>query len=292
MYLFLTAIQGMNAQNNDSSSKEILPSPPNVWQVPSVPAWEHTGMLDTIVHLFHKKASEAVPKQEDIVLKASSADVIPVETKPLSAPTTILLDPHTVPAKIITEEHADVLSGNKTMSISDRIAGLFHKKVSEENSWIVSWQVSEIIKPQWVSQISGQILEQPPIQDLETPSTDERFARLLAEDTVYHSMIRSQDVKNIRLQLSMRYMLLMLAIFVVIAWVVNNRVIMFWFYDFPILSRIRDALFGVLTGLFCLTIWFGSDAWLNHKISILILRGLALALFSVVLISIYLPFWR
>lgn len=91
-------------------------------------------MLDTIVHLFHKKASEAVPKQEDIVLKASSADVIPVETKPLSAPTTILLDPHTVPAKIITEEHADVLSGNKTMSISDRIAGLFHKKVSEENS--------------------------------------------------------------------------------------------------------------------------------------------------------------
>lgn len=56
---------------------------------------------------------------------------------------------------------------------------------------------------------------------------DERFARLLKHDNTYHSMLRSEDIKNIQLQLSMRYMLLMLAIFVVIAWVVNNRVIMF-----------------------------------------------------------------
>ncbi len=65
----------------------------------------------------------------------------------------------------------------------------------------------------------------------ENPATpfvmDEKFARLLKQDTTYHSMIRSEDIKNIQLQLSMRYMLLMLAIFVVIAWVVNNRVIMF-----------------------------------------------------------------
>jgi hypothetical protein len=56
---------------------------------------------------------------------------------------------------------------------------------------------------------------------------DDRFARLLRSDATYNSMIRSEDIKNIQLQLSMRYMLLMLAIFVVIAWVVNNRVIMF-----------------------------------------------------------------
>lgn len=65
-------------------------------------------------------------------------------------------------------------------------------------------------------------------KEAETPFViDERFARLLKQDSTYHSMIRSEDLKNIQLQLSMRYMLLMLAIFVVIAWVVNNRVIMF-----------------------------------------------------------------
>ncbi len=153
--------------------------------------------------------------------------------------------------------------------------------------------VPEIVEhEQTTSPVWEQITEQPPIKNLETPTTDERFARLLAEDSVYQSMIRSQDVKNIRLQISMRYMLLMLAIFIVIAWVVNNRVIMFWFYDFPVLSRIRDALFGVLTGLFCLTVWFGSVAWFSHRIGVLILRGCALVLFVAVMVSIYVPFWR
>lgn len=127
----------------------------------------------------------------------------------------------------------------------------------------------------------------------DTPSViDERFSRLLKQDNVYHSMIRSEDIKNIQLQLSMRYMLLLLAIFVVIAWIVNNRVIMFGFSDFPLLARTRDGLFALLTGLFALTIWFGSAVWFQKKILSIVLRVTGGILFIAVLVSIYLPFWR
>jgi hypothetical protein len=121
---------------------------------------------------------------------------------------------------------------------------------------------------------------------------DDRFERLLKHDSTYHSMIRSEDLKNIQLQLSMRYMLLMLAIFVVIAWVVNNRVIMFGFSDFPLLARSRDALFALLTGLFSLTVWFGAAVWFRHRVGVIILRIIGCLLFVTVLVSIYLPFWR
>jgi len=176
-----------------------------------------------------------------------------------------------IPPMTVTREATLSEPDKHTVSISDRIAGLFHGKHPEGISGAVVSQVPESIEPPKISE-PAQTTEKPSRENLST-GTDERFARLLAEDSVYQSMIRSQDVKNIRLQLSMRYMLLMLAIFIVIAWVVNNRVIMFGFYDFPVLSRIRDALFGVLTGLFCLTVWFGSVAWLHQKIGILILRG-------------------
>ncbi len=111
----------------------------------------------------------------------------------------------------------------------------------------------------------------PSIPDTSS-AIDERFSRLLKQDNVYHSMIRSEDIKNIQLQLSMRYMLLLLAIFVVIAWIVNNRVIMFGFSDFPLLARTRDGLFALLTGLFALTVWFGSAVWFQKKIFSTILR--------------------
>lgn len=105
-------------------------------------------------------------------------------------------------------------------------------------------------------------------------------------------MLRSEDIRHIQFQLSMRYMLVMLAIFVVIAWVVNNRIIMFSFSDVPLLSRVRDALFALLTGLFALTVWFGSAVWFGDRLSIVLLRILSVGLFVVVLVSIYLPFWR
>lgn len=294
MYLFLTAIQGMNAQNNDSSSKEILPLSQNIWEVSSVKAWGHPGILDSITHLFHKKSPVVLLHQENISQKEVSSNVIP---DPLIVSETVQSTDIQEPLKNINKppwEGTDsALSEKKTLSISDQIAGLFHKKHPEEASQTTSWKISEIIESQPIKQTAEQVITPPSAKDEEIPpTTDERFSRLLAEDSIYQSMIRNQDIKNIRLQLSMRYMLLMLAIFVVMAWVVNNRVIMFWFYDFPLLSRIRDALFGVLTGLFCLTVWFGSVAWLNNKIGIFMLRGLALASFVVVIVSIYVPFWR
>jgi hypothetical protein len=108
--------------------------------------------------------------------------------------------------------------------IFDSIAHLFHKNHLGITPVL---QVPEKIEVPLAPPVS-ETLANPSVETSATPpTTDERFARLLAEDSVYQSMIRSQDVKNIRLQLSMRYMLLILAIFVVIAWVVNNRVIMF-----------------------------------------------------------------
>lgn len=69
-------------------------------------------------------------------------------------------------------------------------------------------------------------------------------------------MLKSDDQSRIRLQLALRYTLLMFAIFLVFAWIVSNRVIMFGFSEFIWLARIRDILFAVMAGLFSLTVWF------------------------------------
>ena len=197
--------------------------------------------------------------------------------------------------------------------ILDSIGSLWHKKIPENTSKIT--EIPVVVKlvesiavpavapvvPNDFSTPETTISEsiQPSVSSDALPEapetlllTDERFASLLKQDDTYHSMIRSEDIKNIQLQLSMRYMLLMLAIFVVIAWVVNNRVIMFGFSDFPLLARTRDALFAILTGLFSLTVWFGSTVWFRYHMGVMVLRILAGALFALVLVSIYLPFWR
>lgn len=59
-------------------------------------------------------------------------------------------------------------------------------------------------------------------------------------DHVYQEMLRIENQEKIRLQLAIRYTLLMFAIFLVIVWVVNNRIIMFGFSEFQWLARIRD----------------------------------------------------
>lgn len=53
-------------------------------------------------------------------------------------------------------------------------------------------------------------------------------------------MLKVIDADRIRLHLAIRYMILMFAIFLVIVWVVNNRIIMFGFSEFQWLARIRD----------------------------------------------------
>ena len=44
---------------------------------------------------------------------------------------------------------------------------------------------------------------------------------------VYQQMIRVEDTEKIRLRLAVRYTLLMFAIFLALAWIVSNRIIMF-----------------------------------------------------------------
>jgi hypothetical protein len=78
------------------------------------------------------------------------------------------------------------------------------------------------------------------------PEESEKLRRYMEQDAIYKSMLKTVDVEKIRLRLAMRYSIMMFAIFLVAAWVVNNRVIMFGFSEFQILARIRDALFGVI----------------------------------------------
>jgi len=266
----LTPTQGMNEQKSDAIPQESVVPLPFEIENPLPIKRKHTSILDTITELWHKKTPEI-----SLQLPAS-----PLETKPIEN----IVSPMSI-SDIPEAPHVIVPITEKTHShIATKIAHIFHKQ---------SPQTTPDISPdQWVSET----IEIPAIPETpkepETPFViDEKFARLLKQDSTYQSMIRSEDLANIQLQLSMRYMLLMLAIFVVIAWVVNNRVIMLWFSDFPFLARMRDALFVILTGLFSLTVWFGSVAWFRHKIGILILRIVSGILFFAVLISIYLPFW-
>lgn len=85
-----------------------------------------------------------------------------------------------------------------------------------------------------------------PVVEKTLPSTDPKLAQYLQADTVYQDMIRVENIEHIRLQLAIRYTLLMFAIFLVFAWIVSNRVIMFGFSEFLWLARIRDGLFAVM----------------------------------------------
>ncbi len=100
-------------------------------------------------------------------------------------------------------------------------------------------------------------------------------------------MIREENSEKIRLQLAIRYTLLMFAIFLVFAWIVSNRVIMLGFSEFVWLARIRDLLFAVMSGLFGLTLWFGSVTWTHNRILISVIRTLAVLFFGAVVGALY-----
>ncbi len=143
-----------------------------------------------------------------------------------------------------------------------------------------------------------------PAEKVETPDTppvepqkiapkeeDPKLAQYLRADHVYQEMLRIESQEKIRLHLAIRYTLLMFAIFLVFAWIVSNRVIMFGFSEFVWLARIRDALFAVMAGLFSLTIWFGSVTWMRQILLVAFLRTLAIVFFAAVIIALYLPLW-
>lgn len=131
--------------------------------------------------------------------------------------------------------------------------------------------------------------------EVDTPSTktpqepESKLAQYLQADRVYQEMMRVERSEKIRLQLAIRYTLLMFAIFIVFAWIVSNRIIMFGFSEFVWLARIRDVLFGVMSGLFGLTLWFGSVSWSHNTIFIAVIRVLAVVFFCGVIIALYIP---
>lgn len=128
-----------------------------------------------------------------------------------------------------------------------------------------------------------------PTKTEKKPTDDSKLAQYLQVDKVYQEMIHEESPEKIRLQLALRYTLLMFAIFLVFAWIVSNRVIMFGFSEFVWLARIRDFLFAVMSGLFGLTLWFGSVTWTHNATLISVIRTLAVVFFGAVFIALYIP---
>ncbi|MCB9807012.1 hypothetical protein H6768_03945 [Candidatus Peribacteria bacterium] len=127
--------------------------------------------------------------------------------------------------------------------------------------------------------------------DSHQEESDPHLSQYLHADTIYQQMMKIESHEKIRLHLAIKYTLLMFAIFLVFAWIVSNRVIMFGFSEFVWLARIRDGLFALMAGLFALTLWFGSVTWTRHILLISVIRTIALVFFGAVIIALYIPFW-
>lgn len=117
----------------------------------------------------------------------------------------------------------------------------------------------------------------PPVTVAKT--TDPRLESFIKDDPIYQEMLQTVDAHKVRLSLALRYALLMFGIFLVFAWIVNNRVIMFGFSEFVWLARIRDGLFGVMAGLFSATLWYGSPVWFHNMFFIMMIRIFACVFF-------------
>ena len=81
---------------------------------------------------------------------------------------------------------------------------------------------------------------------IDTHEGENRLLDFVNNDPIFRDMLKVVEREKIRLRLSIRYTLLMFGIFLVFAWIVSNRVIMFGFAEFVWLSRIRDGLFGIM----------------------------------------------
>lgn len=228
------------------------------------------GILDSIWHLWHKHSQKS---HTDLI----HPETISIEVS--STPVVLWLEKD----KFLEYENNSWMDVQEHVSLKKKIREKLHALFPKKT---VSERDSSEIKSEQIQSIKSQI--DPSIIEEEWLSWDEKFHRLLKLDTTYHSMIRSEDIKNIELQLSMRYMLLVFVIFVIVTWSMQNRVIA----DFSLFLRLRDALFGLLTWLFSLTIWFGSSVWFHNKIIILIMKMFAISVCVFILFSVYLPFWR
>lgn len=140
--------------------------------------------------------------------------------------------------------------------------------------------------PPTVETVVADIPSQPdvpvaPTQPAPAPvkNTDPRLEGFIKDDPIYQEMLRTVDAQRVRLSLALRYALLMFGIFLVFAWIVNNRVIMFGFSEFVWLARIRDGLFGLMAGLFSATLWYGSPVWFHNIFFVMVIRAFAFVFF-------------
>jgi hypothetical protein len=179
--------------------------------------------------------------------------------------------------------------------------------VWEQISSLHIWESVPVQNPDSIAKLSSSIAEKIPLtlpretldvdhpKEAETvtvpkqPDIDPKLSQYLRADTVYQDMIRVEDFEKIRLKMAVRYTLLMFAIFLVFAWIVSNRIIMFGFSEFIWLARIRDGLFAVMAGLFSLTLWFGSASWSRHTFLLALFRTLAITFFVIIIIALYIP---
>ncbi len=170
----------------------------------------------------------------------------------------------------------------ETIPVSDTVPTPLESAPVPESVPVVPLAPSEQKESETVPEKTAELIKK---------ETDPKLDLYMRADRVYQEMLRIENQEKIRLQLAIRYTLLMFAIFLVFAWIVSNRVIMFGFSEFVWLARIRDALFAVMAGLFSLTIWFGSVSWMRQIFLIALLRTIALVFFIAVIVALYIPLW-
>jgi hypothetical protein len=197
-------------------------------------------------------------------------EVTPVTPSAISLPEVSLPEISTPPAQVPIPE---VTSPEEDLDRDIPLHIITPPAVPETANTIPSEQVEQTDTGTWEAD--------------KTPTPDPRLVQYLQADRVYQDMIRVESSEKIRLQLAIRYTLLMFAIFLVFAWIVSNRVIMLGFSEFVWLARIRDLLFAVMSGLFGLTLWFGSVTWTHNRILISVIRTLAVLFFGAVVVALY-----
>lgn len=236
-------------------------------------------------------AVETTAALPEIVLPSVEAPVSLAPSSPASIPEVVTLEEtilpevsipsETIPVSDIPSVPGSALASEPVPVVSDTLSPLESAPVSESLP-AVPVAPSEQKESETVPEKTAEPIKK---------ETDPKLDLYLRADRVYQEMLRIENQEKIRLQLAIRYTLLMFAIFLVFAWIVSNRVIMFGFSEFVWLARIRDALFAVMAGLFSLTIWFGSVSWMRQIFLIALLRTIALVFFIAVIVALYIPLW-
>ncbi len=246
----------------------------NFWA--SAPAWD-TSVSQPVSVATPEKTTEVSP--EPVTLPK-------IETE------TIQPTPPVVP---VPEALLHMISDAESLTPPETVTPPVSTNVSPEEGTSPTPTETPVVTPPVQSNTTTDTTNTPnasPVVDKKNPpvkSSDARLESFIKDDPIYQQMLRTVDAQRLRLSLAVRYALLMFGIFLVFAWIVNNRVIMFGFSEFVWLARIRDGLFGLMAGLFSATLWYGSPVWFHNMLFVMILRLFALVFFVWVLSALYFP---